>query len=278
MRLIVDSGSTKSDWVLVEGDVRRDFTTPGLNPVFHTEESVAAVVMADPDLFQFASEVKELFFYGAGCSSESMKSIIQKGLQRIFTYAEISVDHDLAACAYATFTGEPAIACILGTGSNSCFYDGNKISRAMPALGYILGDEGSGSYLGKRLLSDYLYQRVPHFLSERLSKEAQLDKDGIVELVYRKPNANVFLASMTSHLFAFRDEEYVKQMVTDGFRKFIDIHITAYPDFSNIPVHFVGSVAYLFRDQLEKACAEFNIKPGNILQKPMDGLVLFHQR
>ncbi|MCE2711933.1 MAG: hypothetical protein LW688_05265 [Cryomorphaceae bacterium] len=278
MRIIVDSGSTKSDWVVIDGDSVKYFTTSGLNPLFHTIDSVAETVFNHSELFQYSKDVQELNFYGAGCSAGPMKNIIQTGLQTVFTNARINVDHDLAACAYATYTGEPAIACILGTGSNSCFYDGNVIFQAIPALGYILGDEGSGTYLGKRLLRDFLYQRLPQSLSEHLKKDAQLDKEKIVDLVYRKPNANVFLASLASHLYAFRDEEYVIEVVSEGFRKFFEIHVKAYPEYSNFPVHFVGSIAYLFRDELTNVGRELEIRTGTILQKPIEGLVRFHQR
>ena len=276
MRIIVDSGSTKSDWVVIDGDSVKYFTTSGLNPLFHTIASVAETVFNHTELFQYSKDVQELYFYGAGCSAGPMKNIIQTGLQTVFTNARISVDHDLAACAYATYTGEPAIACILGTGSNSCFYDGKVISQAMPALGYILGDEGSGSYLGKRLLSDFLYKRLPQSLNDHLIRNAQLDKEKIVDLVYRQPNANVFLASLVKYLIQERDEDYVKELVSDGFRKFIEVHVCSYPDYSKLTVNFVGSIAYLFSEELTNVCSEFNIKIGNIVQKPVSGLLKFH--
>jgi N-acetylglucosamine kinase-like BadF-type ATPase len=178
MILIADSGSTKSDWVLISGSEKKAFNTIGLNPFFHNEESVYEAIKSNDDLFLIRDEINLIYFYGAGYSSDKLNAIIERGLKRVFKNAEIHVDHDLNACAYATYDGEPSISCILGTGSNSCYYDGKNVIEVVPALGYILGDEGSGTYFGKQLLSNYLYKRLP----ENIYKSFKEEKDGTGKL------------------------------------------------------------------------------------------------
>ena len=157
MLLVVESGSTKSDWVLVENKtVTNTFKTIGFNPFFHDENTIHNALKENRELYKIADQVNDLFFYGAGCSSEEMNNIIKNAFSKIFTHASIEVEHDLLACALATYEEKPAISCIIGTGSNSCFFDGNQLIEKVPALGYVLGDEGSGSYYGKKLLTDFL--------------------------------------------------------------------------------------------------------------------------
>ncbi len=277
MLLVVDSGSTKSDWVLLNGDQQINFSTMGLNPYFHDEATVIDAVKGNKDLFTYSSDVQKIYFYGAGCSAPHLTAIIQRGLETVFPNATVKVDHDLTACAYATYTGVPSIACIIGTGSNSCHFDGKTLSEEVPALGYILGDEGSGSYFGKQLLSLFLYKRLPKHLHEAFEAYAHLNKNIIVENVYMKPNANVYLASMTRFLVEQAEDAFVKNMVYEGFKRFVDIHITCFKDHQSVPVHFVGSIAHLFRAELEQACADYGVHVGNIIQKPIDGLVNYHQ-
>jgi glucosamine kinase len=276
MILIVDSGSTKSDWIAINGSERTLYNTKGLNPYFHTEKTVVQAVHSNEGLSAFSGKVEQVFFYGAGCSSPHLNAIIEKGLENAFPQAKVHVGHDLSACAYATYTGEPAISCIIGTGSNSCFFDGFTIAESVPALGYILGDEGSGSYLGKRLLSDFLYNRLPEKIHDGIVNDLELDKDKIVDRVYRQPDANVFLASMVKFLYQHRLEKYVRDITFQGFKHFIDIHVASFENFKSVPVHFVGSVGYLFRSELEEACNEYEVRLGNVIQKPIDGLVNYH--
>lgn len=277
MLLVVDSGSTKSDWVLVQNQENLSFNTMGLNPYFHDEDTVYNAIHSNTELFHFSEIVSELYFYGAGCSAPHLNSIIERGLQRAFPNAIIHVGHDLTACAYATYTGIPAISCIIGTGSNSCYFDGNEVSEVIPALGYILGDEGSGSYFGKQLLANYLYKRLPEHIHQSFFNETGLDKDQIVEHVYKQPNANVYLASMMKFIIKHANDPYIEEMIFKGFVHFIDIHVKCYENHRVVPVHFIGSIAYLFRKQLEKACGVNNVELGNIVQKPIDGLIAYHQ-
>ena len=276
MLLIIESGSTKSDWVLINNDQRTYFSTIGLNPYFHDEDAVEAAINANHELAKLGDKINTVHFYGAGCSADHLNAIIKRGIQRVFKHAKIVIDHDLTACAYATYTGEPAISCIIGTGSNSCFFDGQSLSEKVPALGYILGDEGSGTYMGKKLLADYLYKRLPESMNSALRNETGLTKDGIIEHVYKQPNANVYLASFVPFIYKFKEEDYVKQLVVEGFKQFLSIHVCSFDNYKEVPVHFVGSISRLFQKELEEACLFYNVRIGNVVQKPVDGLVNYH--
>jgi N-acetylglucosamine kinase-like BadF-type ATPase len=278
MILIIESGSTKSDWVLLNEGERTYFSTIGLNPYFHNEDDVEKAIRNNTELYALKDAVSEVYFYGAGCSADHLNAIIKSGIQRVYSHASVAVDHDLNACAYATYSGEPAISCIIGTGSNSCFFDGERISEKVPALGYILGDEGSGTYMGKRLLADYLYHRLPEEMATAFRIETGLDKDGIVNHVYKEPNANVYLASFVPFIQKFSETNYVKELVLNGFKQFLQIHVCCFDNYQDYPVHFVGSISRIFKNELEQACMHYNIKLGNIVQKPVDGLVQYHER
>jgi N-acetylglucosamine kinase-like BadF-type ATPase len=278
MHLIVDSGSTKSDWVIVDRENRHEYYTIGLNPFFHDEDSVYDAVSANKELFLFRDKISHLYFYGAGCSSENLNAIIENGLQRVFKNAKIVVDHDLKASAYATYEGEPSISCIIGTGSNSCFYDGVNVIERVPALGYILGDEGSGSYFGKQLLTDFLYHKLPQNIHNSLVEELGLTKAEIIKNVYMRPNANVYLASFMKFIFNHANDNYFKEMIYEGFKHFTSIHVCCYPNYRNYKTHFIGSIAFLFETELKKACEFHGIKIGQVVRKPISGLIDYHER
>lgn len=276
MHLIVDSGSTKSDWVIVNGENRFEYHTIGLNPHFHDEDSVYKVVSENLELLQFKANITNVFFYGAGCSSDALNSIIENGLKRVFTNAKIIVDHDLKACVFATYEGKPAISCVLGTGSNACFFDGKILVQNKPSLGYILGDEGSGAYFGKQLLQDFLYKELPSNMDKALRADYNLDKANIFKHVYHTPNANGYLASYMKFIFQYANEQYVKHMLNEGFKKFVQLHVCCNPDYKTVKTHFIGSIAYYFSDELKQACDFYGVQIGQILQKPINGLVNFH--
>lgn len=276
MLLIVDSGSTKSDWVLLADSGNESFNTMGLNPYFHTEDTVYTAISENAELFGYRDKVTELYFYGAGCSSEELNAIIHGGLTRVFPHAKIVVDHDLKACAYATYENEPSISCIIGTGSNSCFFDGENVIEEVPALGYILGDEGSGAYFGKKLVANYLYHRLPKRINDALANDMKLTKEEIVRRVYMEPDANVYLASFMKFIFEHSSDDFIKEMIYNGFKEFVEVHVCCYQDFKNYKVHFIGSIAYLFKDQLEDACDFYKVKMGQVIRKPIDGLISYH--
>ena len=277
MILIVESGSTKSDWVLVEnGAPTKRFKTMGFNPFFHNEQVISNAINDNQELSDISNNVLRVFFYGAGCSSDEMNAIVSRGLKRVFMNAEVSVDHDLLACALATYEGKPSIACILGTGSNSCYYDGQKLTESVPALGYILGDEGSGSFYGKKLLTDFLYNKLPEDMNRDLLNNFKIDKEIIFENVYRKPHANVYLASFMKFISGYKHTKYVDSMVKNGMEKFIENHVCCYENCKEVKVHFIGSLSFVFQDQLNYAADKLGINVGLVIKNPADNLVSYH--
>ena len=248
----------------------------GFNPYFHDADLVEREMKANSDAMAMAPEVQKVYFYGAGSSSPGLCAVIAEGLQRVFPAAEVHVGHDLDGAAYSTYTGEPAVTCILGTGSNSCLFDGTEVSEEVPALAYILGDEGSGSWFGKKLLSAFLYHQLPAEIEDDFAGQYDLDKLSITKRVYQEPNANVFLASFMTFLGRHKTHPFVQAWLDEGFKAFLDVHVRCFADSQNVPVHFVGSVAYHFQEALRKACADRGYSVGNIIKKPIDGLAQYH--
>jgi N-acetylglucosamine kinase-like BadF-type ATPase len=278
MILIADSGSTKCDWALIDEKGTRlgNFETMGLNPYFHNEEIIANAIKGNAPLALYANKIERIYFYGAGSSTEIMCAIVERGLRSVFPTAEIIVDHDLVGSAYATYDGRPCISCILGTGSNSCFFDGKEISEAVPSLAYILGDEASGSYFGKILLREYFYKKLPADLRTSFEESFNLTKDEFISRIYREPNANVYLASFTRFIGQHAHHPHVMNWVVNGMKEFIDIHVKSFENWENTPVHFVGSISHYFEHCLEIAAKEEGILLGQIIKKPIDGLVNYH--
>jgi glucosamine kinase len=278
MILIADSGSTKCDWALIDEKGTRlgNFETMGLNPYFHNEDVISNAIKANVPLALYANKIDRIFFYGAGSSTHTMCAIVERGLKVIFPDAEIVVEHDLLGAAYATYDGEPCISCILGTGSNSCFFDGREISEAVPSLAFILGDEASGSYFGKILLREYFYKKLPEDLRLSFEESYTLTKDEFISRVYREPNANVYLASFTRFIGQHAHHPHVMNWVVNGMKEFIDIHVKSFENWQQVPVHFVGSISHYFEHCLVEASRQEGIKLGQIIKKPIDGLVNFH--
>ena len=279
MIFIVESGSTKADWVLIDhqGHEVNRWSIMGFNPFFHSAEVVETELKKIPDLMAFAPRVQQVWFYGAGCSSSAKNSIISDGLGRVFPHAMLQVDHDLHAAAFATYQGIPQITCILGTGSNSVFFDGEAIREEVPALAYILGDEGSASFLGKRLLADYLYKQLPSDLMAAFVDTYHLSKEDIFCSVYNKPNANVYLASFSRFAGLFPDHPYIEALVREGFGKFLDIHVLCFEEAkAGAQVNFVGSVAKIFEPYLIDECAKRQLNYGRTQAKPVNALVAYH--
>ncbi|MEY4216841.1 MAG: hypothetical protein RLZZ68_1297 [Bacteroidota bacterium] len=277
MIFIVESGSTKSDWVLLDGKNNQSFySTMGFNPYFHSSELIEQELKKNSPMMLVAFEITEVFFYGAGCSSDKMNDIVKKGLSKVFPNALVHVDHDLVACAYSTYLGRPGISCIIGTGSNSCYFDGKDVTEVVPALGYILGDEGSGSYFGKKLLASYLYHKLPTHLAADFEEMYGLDKEAIVDKVYREPNANVFIASFMPFIAKHSDEPYFQTMIEAGFKHFMEVHVCCYSNYKSVDIHFVGSLAGIFRAALDRAAASLGIAVTSVIRKPVEGLVNYH--
>lgn len=277
MFFVVESGSTKSDWVLIENKNSQSFySTMGFNPYFHSSDRIESELRMNSEIMKVADSVKGVYFYGAGCSSVELNQIVEIGLRRIFPNADILVEHDLLACAYSTYDGKPVISCIIGTGSNSCYFDGQNVSEEIPALGYILGDEGSGSFFGKQLISNFLYKRLPREISDDFIQTYNLGKDELIDRVYMRENANVFIASFMPFIAKHKSHEYIKKMVRDGFKRFLEIHVCCYRNYREVEVNFVGSISEIFEEQLREAAIEFGIQIGRIIRRPVDSLVNYH--
>lgn len=279
MILIADSGSTKCDWLVLnqDWDIINHVKTMGYNPYFHNHNFISADLMLNDFFKEHQSEVKQVYFYGAGCSTEEYKHILFAALSTVFTEAEIAVDHDLMASALAFYRGEPIISCILGTGSNSCYFDGEKLSSGNPSLGYILGDEASGSYFGKQLLNAFFYNRLPHDLHSDLERAYHLTHADLTAKVYGTNKANVYLASFMKFFSARRDHPYIQQMVKEGFREFIEKHVCCFENHKQVKVNFVGSIAFFFQEEIEQISKEYHLSLGEFVQKPVFSLVDYHR-
>jgi N-acetylglucosamine kinase-like BadF-type ATPase len=277
MIIIVESGSTKSDWVMIQnGQPNIKVSTMGFNPYFHDRETISKNIKKHKKIYSNASQVEELYFYGAGCSSLDLCNIIKTGLQDVFVHAAIKVGHDLEACAYATYRGKPVISCILGTGSNSCYYDGQEVVEEVPALSYVLGDEGSGSYYGKILLSKFLYKQLPTHLHEDFYSQYKVDKESILSNVYFKSDPNVYIASFAKFASRHKDDPFIIDMTREGMRNFMQTHVQCYDCYQNVEVSFIGSIAYHFQAILREEASKLGIKIGIIIKTPADGLVNYH--
>lgn len=278
MILIADCGSTKIDWCLLNGKkkVAQIFTT-GMNALLMTEEEMAECIMTElmPSLQGY--EVTEIYYYGAGIISDKIKNQVINALKRNMpNVTKIEVDSDLLAAARALCQHEPGIACILGTGSNSCYYDGEKVVDNVSPLGYILGDEGSGAVLGKLLVGDVLKKQLPEHLCEKFLKEYNLDRNTIIERVYRKPAANRFLAQFAPFLEHNINEPSIRAIVMRSFTDFFVRNVASYPNYKELPCNFVGSIALLQKEVLTEAASKLGITIGTIIQAPMEGLIKFH--
>lgn len=277
MLLVADSGSTKCDWVLVQdGKPFKRFSTMGFNPYFHNEAVISGTLRRKQSLVPWLGDIRQAFFYGAGCSTPELQQVVQRALYSLLPRARVHIGHDLDAAAFATWNGSPGIACILGTGSNSCFFDGTRVTEEVPALAYILGDEGSGAWYGKHLLADFLYHRLPENMTGELERDYGLDRNVIMENVYMRPNANVYLASFMRFLNGHIAEDYVQKLVFEGMTAFMTTHVCCFPNYREVPTHFVGSVGYYFSDILHQAAAKLGIDVGAVDKKPIHGLVRYH--
>ncbi|MEI7490815.1 MAG: ATPase [Bacteroidota bacterium] len=277
MKLIVDSGSTKTSWSLLEGkEYRSAIHTSGLNPYFHTSDSVNAILKAELLPFIVTDHVKEIDFYGAGCSTEKNDELIRGALSGFFHHAVIFVYHDILGAARALFGNTAGISCILGTGCNCCYYDGKEIYSKVDSLGYLFGDEGAGSFLGKTLMADYLRKKLPEDLRNEFDSIYRLSLEDILNSLYNLPYPNRFLASFSAFLAPRQEHPYVNKLVRDSFLAFFDAQVKHYEGYRNLPVSFTGSIAYYYSKILEEAASQEGIHIGTIIKAPMEGLLKYH--
>ena len=278
MLLIADSGSTKTSWRLADENKKiYHFLTDGLNPYFKSQgEIVEELKSALIPLFPNDVKVTQIYFYGAGCSSSSKCELVNEALMQCFPGAKAMISHDILGAARAACANSEGIVCILGTGSNSCLYDGQKIVSVIGGLGYILGDEGSGSHLGKNLMEAFLNRELPEELAKAFTEKYHLTKEEIEKRVYEKPEANRFLASFSRFIGEHKQHPYFAAMIEQCFDIFLEKHVCRYPDYEHKQVHFIGSIAYNYTDFLRKSAQKKNISIGKILPYPIEELTLFH--
>lgn len=276
MILIADSGSTKTDWRLAaNGQTIKQVLTAGINPYLQTQSAIAEELGLSLFPYLKGSSIRAVYFYGAGCSFPHDKQILAEVIGAEVD-APVEVFSDLMAAARGLCGFMPGIACILGTGSNSCRYDGVEIVEHTPPLGYILGDEGSGAALGKRLVNGCLKNQLPSALRERFFAEYELSAEIILDRVYRQPFPNRFLANLSRFLLDNLQDEAVHALVFDSFREFLEKNVKPYTDADRYPLHFTGSIAYFFQSILRQAIRAAGFYPGVVSQSPMEGLIAYH--
>ncbi len=279
MKLIIDSGGTKADWLLFDSTESKILLSSGLNPYSLSDEELNQRVAQTVNKISNSQAISEIYFYGAGCSSEIRKQRISNIFQKYFANASIQVEHDILGAARAVLGTLSGIAIILGTGSNCCLYDGKNITQTIGGLGYILGDEGSGAVLGKQILSDYLYNEMPEDAKKIIEKSNLFnDRSEIIDRVYNQKEVSKYLASFALIISENRQNGYFKNLVLQNFHNFFEKHILGIPDYQNQMVGAVGSIGYFFADELKSVAHQFDISMINIVQKPLEGLKTFHSK
>jgi glucosamine kinase len=277
--LIAESGSSKTDWRFIDSsDKIHQIKSLGINPFFQDEDSIICEIR-DKVVPNISESVTDIYYYGTGITNPAMADVIKRALTKNFIQAKIEIHDDMVAAARALCLNEPGIACILGTGSNSCLYDGQKITEKVPALGFWLGDEGSGGYLGKQLIIKYIRKELPADIEEKFIKRfGKLERTEILEKAYKQPFPNRYFAGFSKFLFDNRSHPFIFQIVFDAFQVFLEKNVCQYPNFKNYKTHFTGSIAFYYSDILRKVASHLGITVGVIMESPIAGLVLYHKK
>lgn len=276
VKLIADSGSTKTEWCILKNTKKTLFTTVGMSPYFVNAQQIEQIILAEVFPFLKKNLVTEVYFYGTGCKNPANIKMFKKVFTMLFPGASVVVDNDLSGAAKALCGHEKGIACILGTGSNSCYYNGKKIVKNSPGLGFILGDEGSGAYLGKKVVQHYLYNIFDADLRARFDAKFVTTETEIIESVYKKPLPNRYLASFAIFLAENRGHYMIENIIEDGINDFFYTHIISYRESEKLPVHFTGGIAFGFKEVVKELCMNYGFQPGIILRSPMEGLIKYH--
>ena len=280
MILIADGGSTKCDWVLLDdsGNVSLKTRTEGLNPAVFPKEELLKRIQSNTDLKTLFDDEVTIDFYGAGCGTQRPNKLLKEIIQQLFPKGNITINEDLYAAVYAV-TSQPGIVCILGTGSNSCYFDGKNIHSAIDSLGYVLMDEASGNYFGKRLIRDYYYNKMPSELAKQFEKRFELDSDIIKLNLYKKPNPNTYLASFAEFIFTSEEVNgYFYKLISEGVSKFIEYRILSYKEAQQVPIHFVGSIAHFSEEIIRDCLKPYHLELGSIVRRPIDGLIDYYKK
>lgn len=280
MILIADSGSTKTNWVLqAPGQAPFAVTTRGINPFYQPKSSIVSIIKEEllPSLNGHGLPTS-IHFYGAGCSQEDRIMIVIDSLRQAFPQSQIEVDHDLMAAARALCGKEAGIACILGTGSNSCLYDGVNIVDNIPSLGFIIGDEGGGGYIGRKLLQNYFYRELPDDLKTKLEAKFDMERSAVLNQIYGQETPNRYVAEFAGWLTENNKQPFVHTLLYKCFMEFLTRQVIKYENFGNLPIHFIGSIAHYNQHIIKEALDDLVLKPGKFLRDPMEGLVLYHAK
>ena len=280
MKLIVDSGSTKTDWIAIDEKGKKLFETQtlGLNPQVLTEYILEERIINNFEIYQSRKKVTDLFFYGAGCGTEPPKQLISKVFKPIFENANIVIKEDTYDAVYACCSpGEKAIVSILGTGSNCSYYDGYEVHQKITSLGYVLMDDASGNYFGRQLLRDCYFNKMPNDLQKKFKDEFELEAELIKDHLYKKPNPNTYLAKFAKFLVLNKELKYSKKLIKKGFNLFIKNQIHQFDNHLEVPLHFIGSIGFYLQEELKKSLKSKGLTCGKVLKKPIDGLVAYHQ-
>lgn len=277
IKLIADSGATKAEWCLIRNGRRKTIFTQGISPYFLNTGQIEALLRSEllPALKKTVPD--EIFYYGTGCANPDNALSVKKALKHVFPDSRVEVTHDLMGAARALSGREKGIACILGTGSNSCFYNGKKIVKNSPGLGYVLGDEGSGAYLGKKVIQYYLYGTFDDELRGRFDLTYTTNASEILENVYKKPLPNRYLAGFARFLAENRGHYMIENIIEDGLNDFFFNHLCKYREIWSQPVHFAGSIAFGFKDVLQQLCDSYEFELGRVMKNPMEGLIEYHR-
>lgn len=277
MILIADSGSTKTEWVFLSGqNVEKRIKTIGFNPYYYKADEFFHVIKNELDGKIPNEPINEIYYYGAGCSTIENCFIVSRALEKLFPGSKAKINHDLYGTALSLFGSEKGIACILGTGSNACLWDGQKVERGSPSLGYLLGDEGSGTYLGKLLLRGILTGEADYEITSLFYQENKLTFSGTLDILYKLPNPNKFMSEMAMFIKLYIGHPYCQKLVKQSFTDFLTKHVLKFPESRKLPVSFSGSIAYHFQDFLKPVLKENDIILGKILKEPMEGLIGYH--
>jgi N-acetylglucosamine kinase-like BadF-type ATPase len=277
-KLIADSGATKAEWCLLNKGKKRTVFTQGISPYFLNQQQIADILKKELSPAIKNVNIDEIHYYGTGCANPKNALIVKKAIKQVFVKTKkIEVTHDLMAAARALCGKEKGIVANLGTGSFCCYYNGKKIVNQIPGIGYVLGDEGSGAYLGKKVIQYFLYHTFDEYLKLRFDEKFMTNKIEILENVYKKPLPNRYLASFTKFLAENRGHYMVENIIEDGLNDFFFTHLIKFNEIWKMPVHFVGGVAFGFKDVLKELCASYGFEIGKVLKNPMQGLTEYHK-
>ena len=280
MIAIVDGGSTKCDWVILDnsGKITQKTETLGFNPNIINADLIPVELEINQHLFFIKEHLQEIYFYGSGCGTPENAAIIETQFKKVFPFANVTVKEDMTAAAYAAYNGKPAIVCILGTGSNSCYFDGEKVRRDLPSLGFLIGDEGSGSAIGKQLLRRFFMKKLPKELHQDFVETYHLTIEEAIKNMYHNSRANAYLAEFNKFVVKNIKHPYFQNMVFDEMKNFFEYQVLPYEEAREAEINFIGSIAFVYEDILRSAAAELNLTVGIIVQKPIESLVAYHKK